>query len=170
MARVLMVVLTVAVTIYAVADIARTPSDQLPARIPKPMWLLATILLPPVGGLAWVIVSRVTQAEARGGEINRKMWYSDESAIKTRASNRRRESAPTFNAPDDDPEFLWMLEKELRSKRSQEEIREAERLMDEAQAAREAEAGEEDAADSPDTPANPSDEKPTEGEDSDDEK
>jgi hypothetical protein len=135
MARVLMVVISVAITIYAVADISRTPKDELPARIPKPLWLLLAILLTPVGGLAWIIVSRVTQAEARGGQINRGMWYSDESAIKTTRFNRPRRDTYYAPAPDDDPDFLWSLEKELRTLRSEEEMREAERLMDEARAA-----------------------------------
>lgn len=135
MARVLMVVISVAITIYAVADISRTPKDELPARIPKPLWLLLAILLTPVGGLAWIIVSRVTQAEARGGEINRGMWYSDESAIKTTRFRRPHHNPYYSPAPDDDPDFLWSLEKELRTLRSEEEIREAERRMDEAIAA-----------------------------------
>lgn len=135
MARVLMVVISVAITIYAVADISRTPKDELPARIPKLLWLLLAILLTPVGGLAWIIVSRVTQAEARGGQINRGMWYSDESAIKTTRFNRQRRETYYAPAPDDDPDFLWSLEKELRTLRSEEEMREAERLMDEARAA-----------------------------------
>lgn len=127
-----MVILTVAITVYAVADIARTPKDEMPARLPKAMWLLLVLLLPPLGGLAWIIVSRVTQAEARGGQINRKVWYSDESAIKSPTFRRHRNTPYGYHAPDDDPEFLWSLEKELRSKRSEEEIREAERRMDEA--------------------------------------
>lgn len=116
MFRVILVVLTVAVTIFALADCARTPSDQLPAKIPKPLWLLLILVFTPIGGLGWILVSRVMQAEARGGQLNRGIWYSDESAIKL-LSRSHSPAEPEIVAPDNDPEFLWKLERELQRKR-----------------------------------------------------
>nr|MDK8532818.1 PLDc N-terminal domain-containing protein [Gleimia europaea] len=135
MARVVIVILSLAVTVFAVADIARTPKDEIPARIPKPLWLLLAILLTPVGGLAWIIVSRVTQAEARGGQVNRGFWYSQDSAIKLPQRTYTNQDPYMYGAPDDDPNLAWHLEKQMRQKRSENLMREFERQMDEAERA-----------------------------------
>lgn len=135
MARVVIAILSLAVTIFAVADIARTPKDEIPARIPKPLWLLLAILLTPVGGLAWIIVSRVTQAEARGGQVNRGFWYSQDSAIKLPQRTYTNQDPYMYGAPDDDPNLAWHLEKQMRQKRSENLMREFERQMDEAERA-----------------------------------
>ncbi|EPD31097.1 PLDc N-terminal domain-containing protein [Gleimia europaea] len=131
MARVVIAVLSLAVTIFAVADIARTPKDEMPARIPKPLWLLLAILLTPVGGLAWIIVSRVTQAEASGGQVNRGFWYSQDSAIKLPHRTYTNQDPYMYGAPDDDPNLAWHLEKQMRQKRSENLMREFERQMEE---------------------------------------
>lgn len=135
MARVVIAILSLAVTIFAVADIARTPKDEIPARIPKPLWLLLAILLTPVGGLAWIIVSRVTQAEARGGQMNRGFWYSQDSAIKLPQRTYTNQDPYMYGAPDDDPNLAWHLEKQMRERRSENLKREFERQMDEAERA-----------------------------------
>ena len=135
MARVVIAVLSLAVTIFAVADIARTPKDEMPARIPKPLWLLLAILLTPVGGLAWIIVSRVTQAEASGGQVNRGFWYSQDSAIKLPHRTYTNQDPYMYGAPDDDPNLAWHLEKQMRQKRSENLMREFERQMEEAERA-----------------------------------
>ena len=135
MARVVIAILSLAVTIFAVADIARTPKDEIPARIPKPLWLLLAILLTPVGGLAWIIVSRVTQAEARGGQVNRGFWYSQDSAIKLPQRTYTNQDPYMYGVPDDDPNLAWHLEKQMRQKRSENLKREFERQMDEAERA-----------------------------------
>ena len=135
MARVVIAILSLAVTIFAVADIARTPKDEIPARIPKPLWLLLAILLTPVGGLAWIIASRVTQAEARGGQMNRSFWYSQDSAIKLPQRTYTNQDPYMYGAPDDDPNLAWHLEKQMRQKRSENLMREFERQMDEAERA-----------------------------------
>lgn len=145
MARVVIAILSLAVTIFAVADIARTPKDEIPARIPKPLWLLLAILLTPVGGLAWIIVSRVTQAEARGGQINRGFWYSQDSAIKLPQPTYTNQDPYMYGAPDDDPNLAWHLEKQMRQKRSENLKREFERQMDEAERAEDVQSSDPDA-------------------------
>lgn len=145
MARVVIAILSLAVTIFAVADIARTPKDEVPARIPKPLWLLLAILLTPVGGLAWIIVSRVTQAEARGGQVNRGFWYSQDSAIKLPQRTYTNQDPYMYGAPDDDPNLAWHLEKQMRQRRSENLMREFERQMDEAERAEDLESSDPDA-------------------------
>lgn len=145
MARVVIAILSLAVTIFAVADIARTPKDEIPARIPKPLWLLLAILLTPVGGLAWIIVSRVTQAEARGGQVNRGFWYSQDSAIKLPQRTYTNQDPYMYGAPDDDPNLAWHLEKQMRQRRSENLKREFERQMDEAERAEDVQSSDPDA-------------------------
>lgn len=118
MGRVILLVLSFAITVFAMADCARTPSEELPAKLPKALWLLVILLFTPIGGIAWIIISRVTQAEARGGQLNRGIWYSETPAVSF--PSRQRTETP-IDAPDNDPEFLWKLEKELQRKRREQE-------------------------------------------------
>ena len=47
MVRILGIVIWAAVTIYAITDWLRTPEDQMPAKLPKNIWLLLIILTIP---------------------------------------------------------------------------------------------------------------------------
>ncbi|MFZ2625869.1 MAG: PLD nuclease N-terminal domain-containing protein [Propionibacterium sp.] len=57
MARVLPVIVLLALTIYAVVDLAQTDSSEVPA-MPKWMWAVMVICLPAVGPVAWIIMGR----------------------------------------------------------------------------------------------------------------
>lgn len=116
MARVVMVILALAVTIYAVADCARTPSEKIPGRIPKALILILIMLLTPIGAVAWIVISRVAAAEASDGQVRPTVWSSPDAAVRVRPSTQR---PPAPLAPDDDPEFLWRLEKELYRRRQE---------------------------------------------------
>lgn len=82
--------------IYALVDCVRYDKD-MPVGLPKGVWVLAIVLLPTVGAIGWLVVSRVT--------------LSDEKAAHTPAAPQRR--GPI--APDDDPEFLASLHERLTS-------------------------------------------------------
>ena len=106
MVRIALVVAMLAVTIYAVADWSRTPEDEMPGRIPKPMWLVIivfTTMLFAVGAIAWLVLRWVNRAEARG--------------------HRPPPGPKGPVAPDDDPEFLFRLERDIQRKRRQEQQR-----------------------------------------------
>ncbi len=75
----LMYVLPIALTIYAIADIARTDESQIKL-LPKWGWFLISILVSIVGPIAWLI------------------------AGKTRYRKPPRGKGP--KGPDDDPDFL----------------------------------------------------------------
>ena len=89
MLRYLPLVLLVAFVVYCVFDVVG--SDERRRRgLPVPLWLLLVVLVPVVGGVVWLLVSRWTPHQgtaARGG-------------------------GPV--APDDDPEFLRELERRRR--------------------------------------------------------
>ena len=92
MARIALVVAMLAVTIYAAADWHRTPEDEMPGKIAKPIWLmiiLFTATVAAIGPIAWLVLR----------------WVSR----------------------DDDPEFLFRLERDIQRKRREEERRERER-------------------------------------------
>ncbi|MDO5671343.1 MAG: PLDc N-terminal domain-containing protein [Actinomycetaceae bacterium] len=129
MARVLMVLLVIALTVYAIADCARTPSDEMPARIPKALWILLILILTPFGAIGWIIISRVQRAETRGGKVDPALWSSSGPASIKFPRGRRRQGPL---APDDDPAYLRKIEQEMR--RMKREEMEAERRQAEEQA------------------------------------
>lgn len=125
MFRVLLVLLWVAVTVFAVADWARTPEEEMPGRIPRMMWLVILLLTIPsfsIGSVVWLIVRQVGRSEAaRRGEV------TPGPGILPRL--RRREDStpppPAPLAPDDDPEFLFRLERDIRRRRAAEAKKQA---------------------------------------------
>lgn len=94
MLRYLPLVLLVAFALYCVFDVLG--SDERRRRgVPTPVWLLV-VLVPVVGGVVWLVVSRATP---HGG------------------ADRPRGGGPV--APDDDPEFLFRLDQERRRRERQ---------------------------------------------------
>ena len=85
MLRVLGALLCIALYIYFILDVLRTPRGET-RTLPKYVWLLVVVLIPLLGGLIWLGLGRV--------------WPSPGSRF-----GRRR--GPL--APDDDPTFLKHL-------------------------------------------------------------
>lgn len=85
MLRVLGVLVGVALYIYFILDVLRTPRGETRS-LPKFVWLLLVILIPLLGGVIWLALGRV--------------WPAPGSRL-----GRRR--GPL--APDDDPKFLKQL-------------------------------------------------------------
>ena len=117
MARVLLFILWLALTLYALIDCIRTPKDNMPGKVPKILWILLILLLSPIGAIAWVIVSRVAAAEAKGGVIEPNIWSSEESVP---ISFGRKPAPKQPSAPDDDPAFLEEVSRKLREKQREE--------------------------------------------------
>ena len=113
--RIVLIVLVFALTLYALLDCARTPEESMPARMPKFLWIILVVLFPTIGPIAWIIVSRVKAAEERGGFVEPTVWSSKEGT-----TFRRPERARPM-APDDDPEFLRSLERDIRRRRRAED-------------------------------------------------
>jgi hypothetical protein len=115
--RVLLFILWLALTLYALIDCIRTPKDNLPGKIPKVLWILLILLISPIGAIAWIIVSRVAAAEAKGGVIEPNIWSSEESVS---LSFGHKPASEQPSAPDDDPEFLEEVSRKLREKQREE--------------------------------------------------
>ena len=110
MVRIALVVAMLALTIYAAADWHRTPEDEMPGKIAKPIWLmiiLFTATVAAIGPIAWLVLRWVSRAEKK--------------------QTRSPEAPKRPSAPDDDPEFLFRLERGIQRKRREEERRERER-------------------------------------------
>lgn len=113
--RLALIVLGLALTIYALLDCARTPEESMPAHMPKALWIMLFVIAPGIGPIAWIIVSRVKAAEERGGYVEPTVWSSAEGTDlrPPRRARRRR------TAPDEDPEFLASLDEEIRRERDE---------------------------------------------------
>ena len=87
MAKVLLVVVPLAITIYAVIDAIQTENTRV-LYLPKLIWIVLIRLFTPIGGIAWLVTGR-----QRGPQ-----------------SGRRGPSYPAApRGPDDDPDFLRNL-------------------------------------------------------------
>ena len=113
MVRILFFIAMIALTIYAAADWHRTPEDEMPGKLPKAIWLLIilfTATIAAIGPIVWLALRWVSRAEKK----------------QTRAP--KAPQRPT--APDDDPEFLFRLERDIQRKRHEEERRRREQGKD----------------------------------------
>ena len=106
MARALVYVVPIALAIYALFDLARSLPEER-AGIRRWAWVLVVVLLPVLGPLTWILVSRY--ARAQGGSPQRPARPARPGGPTPHAGRRR---GPV--APDDDPEFLWRLEQQRR--------------------------------------------------------
>ncbi|SEC37974.1 PLD nuclease N-terminal domain-containing protein [Streptomyces melanosporofaciens] len=89
MLRVLMILVPLALSIYAFIDCITTDEQDI-RYIPKPIWAILVLLFPVVGSVSWLIAGR-KRAVAEGGG---------------RGAAR---GAGGWVAPDDNPEFLKSL-------------------------------------------------------------
>lgn len=115
MLRALVYIVPIALLIYALIDFSRSlPSER--ADIPAPAWVLMIVLLPVVGPLAWVLVSRSRRSgdpmPSHTGPARLPQGGPPTRAVPPRPTAPRRR--PGSKAPDDDPEFLWRLEQQQR--------------------------------------------------------
>lgn len=93
MLRVFGVILAVAIYIYCIIDVIRTPAGEM-RTLPKWLWLILVVLVPLLGSALWLVLGRV--------------WRSPGS---------RRRRGPL--APDDDPTFLKKLDDDVWTRKMQ---------------------------------------------------
>src|SRR5699024_5231219 len=92
MARGLIAVLSIALTVFALADCVQTEDEKIKG-LPKWAWIVLIVLIPWVGPITWLFVGR--ERSIGGGP------------------QRRR--GPL--APDEDPDFLRRLDEDIRRER-----------------------------------------------------
>ena len=131
MARILIALLVVTLTIYTFIDCARTPASDVPARISKPVWLVLIFLIPVIGPAVWLYFKYQSVLAAQNS------ISTSDIADKLRGK-AKRPSGPV--APDDDPEFLARLEAQNRRK-AYEQRKAEEKARSEAEDERDSEDG-----------------------------
>lgn len=89
-----MFVIPLAIMVYALVDCVRTPESQAPSGVPKAGWILVIVVVPVLGAVGWLVVSRIPGINL------------------PRASRPKRPRGPV--APDDDPQFLANLDWQAR--------------------------------------------------------
>ncbi len=95
MLRFLAVALAVALAVYCVFDVLGSDARRR-RELPAVLWVLVVVVLPVVGGVIWLLVSRNAPHGPAG----------------------RAGRGPV--APDDDPEFLFRLDQERRRREQRE--------------------------------------------------
>jgi hypothetical protein len=90
MLRVLMILVPLALSIYAFIDCITTAEEDV-RHIPKPLWAILILLFPLVGSISWLAVGQERNLRRAGPGPHR---------------------GGGWVAPDDNPEFLKSLEEE----------------------------------------------------------
>ncbi|MBE1878619.1 PLD nuclease N-terminal domain-containing protein [Myceligenerans pegani] len=109
-------VLYVALVVYTLVDVAQS-DDDVRHGIPKSVWVVAIVLLPLVGSIAWLVLAFI--ARRRRGRAAAAPWERASGNAPTPA--RPPADVPPAG-PEDDPEYMWLLE-QARRKREREERR-----------------------------------------------
>ncbi|MGO1258298.1 MAG: PLD nuclease N-terminal domain-containing protein [Brachybacterium sp.] len=94
MARGILAVLSIALTVFALADCVQTEDDKVRG-VPKWAWIVLIVLLPWVGPITWLFVGKDRSLSAGDAQPLRK--------------------GPV--APDEDPDFLRKLDEDIRRER-----------------------------------------------------
>ncbi|MDC7122222.1 PLDc N-terminal domain-containing protein [Cellulomonas fimi] len=107
MARYLAFVIVVGLVVWSVLDISRS-SDEERLGVHPVLWMALVVLVPVLGAIVWILVSRGRRAAARqaGGASG------GGSAPGGSTWTPRRRTGPV--APDDDPDFLRKLDEDRR--------------------------------------------------------
>lgn len=92
MARGIIAVLSIALTVFALADCVQTEDEKVRG-LPKWAWIVLVVVLPWVGPITWLFVGKE----------------------RTSGGGQPRRSGPL--APDEDPDFLRRLDEDIRRER-----------------------------------------------------
>lgn len=104
MARVLLFLVIIGLAVYAIADISSSDDDER-LGVPAFLWVLIALFVPVLGPVAWIAVSRSRRAERAARATGRAPGGHGTTGFRDLGR-----PAPQSVAPDDDPEFLWLLE------------------------------------------------------------
>lgn len=150
--RLFLMVFVIALALYALIDCVRTPEKDMPARMPKHLWITLILMFSTImlGPLAWIITSRVSAAEKRGGQLSGGLW-SAEKGVDLHLS--RHASTPA--APDDDPEFLRKLDEQVQAEKRRRQREQLQQNRSQRPQASPNQAGREQAGQSTKNPAEP---------------
>lgn len=108
MARLIFVVLYIALVVYALADAVQSDDEERHG-LPKALWVSAIIFLPFIGSIVWIAMVHV--ARRNRGQATAERWNR---AANDSPAPGDRDVPPA--GPEDDPEYMWLLEQERRKR------------------------------------------------------
>lgn len=99
--------------LYCLADAALTPAIAYRGRLPKAAWvaIIATTFV--IGAVAWLIAQAFRErCWAYASPLD---WHAAEAALARHPATRSQpDRRPRAKGPDDDPEFLLILDRIIR--------------------------------------------------------
>lgn len=129
MLQALLPLLLLGLTLFALLDAAMTDESEV-RLLPKPVWIIAIVLVPILGPKAWLVLGRPRPQDRADGGTGRRspsgrapMSRSggarpggprSGAAPAGRNGGRRGPAGPPPKGPDDDPDFLKRLDEQLR--------------------------------------------------------
>lgn len=116
MQKVILGILYVAFVVYTLVDVIQSDDEERHG-LPKGLWVAAIILLPLIGSIAWVVL--VHLARRKKGRASAARW---ERAAQDKPAPAPADEPPM--GPDDDPEYIWLLEQARRKREREERERE----------------------------------------------
>ncbi|OKL46929.1 hypothetical protein BSR28_05765 [Boudabousia liubingyangii] len=118
MPRVILIVGLVVLALYALIECAMTDSEKMPAKLPKPMWIMIILLTATIalGPLAWIVLLRI-ERHKEGEKSPTPLDLAREIGIQKPAVEESHQPL----GPDDDPEYLARIERELMRQKLQEQ-------------------------------------------------
>lgn len=105
-----LIIVALGITIYALIEAIGTSRDK--ARIlPKPVWILVILLIPPIGGILWLIFGHKRSFKSSPKSFDLPSFPQSLGDIPFPGSRTSRsQPATTQKSPDDDDEFLRQLD------------------------------------------------------------
>lgn len=123
MPKLLVFLLYLALVVYALVDVIQSEEEDL-GGIQKGFWIVAIVFLPLAGSIAWLVVSNTARRRRRssGQQVTGFPAGQPKPArYERRTRSWEHDAAPL--APEDDPEFIWLMEQAKRKR--EREAREA---------------------------------------------
>lgn len=123
MPKLVFFLLYLALVVYALVDVIQAEEEDL-GGIQKGFWIVAIVFLPLAGSIAWLVVSNTARSRRRSSGQQVTGFPADQPAparYERRTRSWEQDTAPL--APEDDPEFIWLMEQAKRKR--EREAREA---------------------------------------------
>jgi hypothetical protein len=116
MLKLVFFLLYLALVVYALVDVIQAEEEDL-GGIQKGFWIVAIVFLPLAGSLAWIVVSNTARRRRRSsGEQVTGFPAGQPAPARYERRTRSWEQDATPLAPEDDPEFIWLMEQAKRKR------------------------------------------------------
>jgi hypothetical protein len=108
--------------VFCVFDIISTDDSRI-QNLPKIVWLLIVIFLPIIGGLAWLLLGRPSNAELRPGSTRERRYNAPPAAPPPGLPERPPVSSEDHNARREETLKRYYEEREQEIRKREEDLR-----------------------------------------------